>query len=219
MKKPILCFDLDGTLIDSRRDIAFSLNLALKEEGFRPLKQEVIEGLVGWGAKQLVQDALGASGSKILERVFASFWRYYEEHLLDETRLYSGVEEVLHKLQDYPKGVITNKPELFSQKILDGLGLSSFFDFLIAADTLPVQKPDPETMAPLWTRFGPRLTGLMVGDSIVDLQFAKAAGLKSCVVTYGFGKKEDFKELKPDYWIDSFHELEALDFFTGGPHV
>jgi phosphoglycolate phosphatase len=214
---PVLIFDLDGTLVDSKKDIANSLNYALRHEGLAPLAQAKIEELVGHGAKTLVRDALGNPPDEVLGRVFLTFWNYYQEHLLDETRLYPSVAEFLENSKNWPKAVVTNKPELFSRKILEGLGVRGHFRWLIGGDTLPVQKPDPAVFAPIFHELGEPVGGLMVGDSHVDIECGRAAGLKTCAVTYGFRPREELLDCRPDFLVDDFAAFSRLPFLAEGP--
>ncbi|MCE9625117.1 MAG: HAD-IA family hydrolase [Deltaproteobacteria bacterium] len=209
---PVLIFDLDGTLIDSKRDIADSLNFALAQEGFDTLPASKIEEMVGHGAKTLVRDALGNPSDEALGRVFLSFWNRYHDHLLDETKLYPGVLDFLENYPQITKAVVTNKPELFSQKILEGLGIRSHFRWLIGGDTLPIQKPNPEVFAPIFRELGEPVSGVMVGDSHVDIECGRAAGLKTCAVSYGFRPREELLNYQPDFLIDRFSDFSALPF-------
>ncbi|MDX1387294.1 MAG: HAD hydrolase-like protein, partial [bacterium] len=145
----LLVFDLDGTLIDSRQDIATSLNFALEQEGFPVLSKKEIHNLVGWGARKLVADALGNPSQEDLERVFQSFWKYYDQHLLDETALYPDVLPFLDSTENWHRAVITNKPEGFTHKILKGLKLDSYFDWIFGGDSMAVRKPDPAVLDPI----------------------------------------------------------------------
>ncbi len=213
---PVLIFDLDGTLIDSKKDIADSLNYALAQEGFATLPDRTIEEMVGHGAKTLVRDALGNPSDEALGRVFLTFWNYYQEHLLDQTRLYPGVEGFLESHSHLPKAVVTNKPELFSQKILEGLGVRGHFRWLIGGDTLPIHKPDPQVFEPIFRDLGGRVEGVMVGDSHVDIECGRAAGLATCAVSYGFRPREELLAYEPDYLIDDFEDFLHLPFLRSG---
>ncbi|HKY63953.1 MAG TPA: HAD-IA family hydrolase [bacterium] len=210
---PLLIFDLDGTLIDSKKDIANSLNFALEEEGMPTLPHEQIEALVGHGARTLVRDALGHPSEEKVGRVFQSFWRRYLDHCLDETHLYPGVARFLASHADWPMAVVTNKPEVFSQKILEGLKVRSHFRWLIGGDTLTVQKPDPAVFDPIFQEWRGEGPGLMVGDSHVDIECGRAAGLLTCAVTYGFRTREELVECRPDFLIESFSDFDDLPFF------
>lgn len=209
----LLVFDLDGTLVDSRRDIADSLNFALKQEGFAQLPQKKIEDLVGWGAKQLVKEALGNPNEADLMRVFLSFWDRYDAHLLDHTRPYDGALEFLEATGDWQRAVITNKPEGFSRKIIQGLGLEKYFQWVIGGDSLAVRKPDVGVLHPIRDALRNWEIGVMVGDSVVDLQFGKATGLINCALTHGFGIHEELAAMAPDYLVKDFWELAGLTIF------
>jgi phosphoglycolate phosphatase len=209
----LLVLDLDGTLVDSRRDIADSLNFALKKEGFPELPRKKIEDLVGWGAKQLVKDALGNPSEEDLMRVFLSFWNHYDAHLLDHTRPYEGVMEFLQATGDWQRAVITNKPEGFSRKIIQGLELEKYFQWVIGGDSLAVRKPDAGVLHPIRLALGNWEIGVMVGDSVVDVEFGKAAGLINCALTHGFGIQDELAAMAPDFLIKDFWELAALSLF------
>ena len=210
---PLLIFDLDGTLIDSKKDIALSLNYALSSEGFPKLPEEEIFQLVGWGARQLVEEAIGNPTKDVLDRVYQHFADYYDEHLLDHTRLYPGVEEFLNRSKQMKKAVVTNKPELLSKKIVKGLGIQHHFQWLIGGDTLPVQKPNPQVFAPIKNSIQKDERPIMIGDSAVDIDCGKAAGFMTCGVSYGFRPRAELVEAKPDFLIDRFEEIYDLPIF------
>jgi 2-phosphoglycolate phosphatase len=209
----LLIFDLDGTLIDSKKDIAVSLNAALEQEGFAPLSEKTVQDLVGRGAQRLVMEALGNPTGEQLGRVFLNFWNHYDAHCLDRTSLYPGVREFLESCTDIPMAVVTNKPELFSRKILQGLGVASRFRWLIGGDTLGVQKPDPRVLDPIFAELGGKPEALIVGDSEIDIDCGRDAGLWTCAVTYGFRGREELLALKPDFLIDRIEELPGLPVF------
>lgn len=209
----LLIFDLDGTLIDSRRDIAGSLNFALAECGFATLAQETIEEMVGKGAKQLVGDALGNPSEADLLKVYQSFWHHYKENCLNATTMYPGAREFLAKTSHWHQALITNKPQVHTDKILAGLDLHPHFSWVIGGDLLPVRKPDPNTMEPIHQELKHYDRGVMIGDSLVDLEFGRAVGLTTCLLTHGFGKAEELVQAKPDYLVDDFTQLAGLEIF------
>ena len=210
----LLVFDLDGTLIDSQQDIADSLNFALRQEGFPALSEQTIRDLVGRGARRLVMEAIGNPTDEQLGRVFLAFWNHYEAHCLDRTCLYPFVREFLESHAHIPMAVVTNKPELFSRKILKGLGVDSHFRWLIGGDTLGTQKPDARVLDPIFADLGGRVKAMIVGDSDVDIECGKAAGLLTCAVSYGFRDRSELADLKPDYLIDRLDELPRLPVFA-----
>lgn len=203
-----LIFDLDGTLIDSGIDLAFSVNAALKEMGRSPLPHDQIFAYVGQGAPRLIERALGPDATQEqCERGLAFFLSYYREHMLDNTVTYPGVREGLAALEGMPMAVLTNKPVRFSRLILEGLGLSRYFRYVYGGNSFPAKKPDPQGMEVLLGNLGvaPR-QALVVGDSEIDVQTARNAGTWVCCVNYGLGR-ERLSEYAPDLLVASLTEL------------
>jgi len=209
----LIIFDLDGTLIDSKADIANSVNEALAQEGFPRLEPKTIQGFVGRGLSHLIQDTLGNPKPEEIKRVALAFWNHYMDHLLDQTVLYPAVLEFLEATTGYERAVVTNKPYAFSKKILEGLDIASHFRWLIGGDTLPIQKPSPQVFDPIFADFKEKPRGLIVGDSQIDIDCGKAAGLLTCGVTYGYRAREEIVASKPDFMIDRFEELSHLPLF------
>ncbi len=209
-----IVFDLDGTLIDSRLDIANSLNQTFKDVGYDPLPLSVIEKFVGNGIVPLVRNAVEEAGHPEKEgTVLEIFREHYWNHLLDETKMFTGVMETLELLNGrYGMGLVSNKPERFTKKIIEDLGLIPMFgDDVYGGDTLPVKKPDPAALleiAKSQNTSASRL--LMVGDGAVDVLAGKNAGAYTVGVTYGFRDVEEIREAKVDKIIDRFDELLGL---------
>ena len=206
----LLIFDLDGTLIDSKSDIASSINHSLAQEGFPMLPQKTIEGFVGRGMMYLIKDVIGEPTEEQAKKVAQNFWDHYMEHLLDQTKMYPGVLEFLNEFPKIQKAVVTNKPYAFSKKILEGLNIHHHFKWLIGGDSLPHQKPSPKMLDPIFEELGRKPSTLFVGDSQIDMDCGKAAGLLTCGVTYGFRDHEELIACKPDYLIHDFSELSKL---------
>jgi phosphoglycolate phosphatase len=203
-----LIFDLDGTLIDSKVDLALSVNATLEGLGRAPLEPEKIYGYVGQGAPTLVRRALGFGVSDAeAQQGLAYFLSYYRDHMLDNTVTYPGVREGLELLKEYPLAVLTNKPVRFSQGILNGLGIAHYFRYVYGGNSFATKKPDPEGMNVLLRDFGasPR-EAMFVGDSEVDVRTARNAGTWSCGVTYGLGV-DGLRLNPPDLMLDSLAEL------------
>jgi phosphoglycolate phosphatase len=187
----LIVFDLDGTLIDSRRDLADATNALLVECGAAPLSEERIGGMVGDGAATLVARAFAAveidRPSDALER----FLRIYGDHLLDHTRPYPGIREALDHLRSRRQlAVLTNKPLASTRRILDGLSLASYFPpaAVVGGDGPFPRKPDPAALCHLAAQADvPLRDTLLVGDSAIDWRTARAAGVAACLVRYGFG--------------------------------
>lgn len=210
----LVIFDLDGTLIDSKSDIAHSVNYALAQEGFPTLPQKTIEGFVGRGMMYLIRDVIGEPSEKQAKQVAQNFWNHYMEHLLDETKMYPGVKEFLEQHPHLKKAVVTNKPFAFSKKILEGLEIDQHFRWLIGGDSLAHQKPSPQILDPIFSELGHKPDSLIVGDSQIDVDCGKAAGIRTCGVTYGFRNKEELIACQPDYLIHHFSELSQLSIFN-----
>jgi phosphoglycolate phosphatase len=182
-------FDLDGTLIDSRADLAVSVNFALRTLRLPEQRPETICGYVGDGARVLVQRALGEAHQDQLDRGLELFLGYYGAHLLDDTRAYAGIPETLDTLttRRMTLSVLSNKPEAMSRTILFGLGLLRHFVAVLGGDSLRTRKPDPVGIAHLRRLTQtPRERVVVVGDSAIDLQTARAAGVAFCGVAWGF---------------------------------
>ena len=206
----LLIFDLDGTLIDSRLDLAHSINATRAFMGLEPLEHETVYKYVGNGAAVLVQRALGDLGSsENVERALPFFIGYYTEHKLDYTVLYPGVRESLDRLQaaGMPMAVLTNKPVRISKAIVEELGLSEHFFQVYGGNSFEFKKPNPIGIATLIAEAGvtPADT-IMVGDSGVDIQTANNAGVRSCGVTYGF-QPETLVLYPPSILVDRLEQL------------
>jgi len=210
-----LIFDLDGTLIDSKLDLALAVNAALVEMSRSPLPHEQIFSYVGNGAASLIARALGdgATDEDCL-RGLEFFIRYYSVHKLDNTTLYPGVLETLEALNGMPMAILTNKPVGASRGIVEGLGLAGHFRFVYGGNSFERKKPDPLGVEIILREFGaaPKQV-LFVGDSEIDVQTARNAGTWACGVTYGFGSHR-LAEYPPDLLVDNLTEL--LPHLAGG---
>lgn len=204
----VLIFDLDGTLIDSKADLAFSVNATLEHMNRSPLPHETIYSYVGNGAPQLVRRALGEDVNDAeVQNGLAYFLAYYKEHMLDNTVPYPGVREGLALLNSHPMAVLTNKPVRFSTWILEGLGLSRYFRYVYGGNSFERKKPDPVGVEILLRDFQatPR-EAMMVGDSDVDVRTARNSGIWACGVSYGLGTA-GLRVHPPDVMVDSLEEL------------
>lgn len=205
-----LIFDLDGTLIDSKLDLALAVNATLRYTGREPLEHERIYGYVGDGAPMLVRRALGLGATdQEAEEGLNYFLSYYRAHMLDNTVTYPGVREGLEMLKGHPMAVLTNKPVRFSQAILEGLGIARCFRYVYGGNSFRTKKPDPEGVNVLLRDLavGP-LEAMMIGDSAVDVRTARNAGTWVCGVSYGLGT-EGLRIHPPDILLDSLAELPA----------
>ena len=208
---PLIIFDLDGTLVDSRRDLCASVNYVREQFGLASMTESEIAGLIGEGAAALIGRALddGASEADV-EQGLGLFLPYYREHMLDESQLYPSVADTLESLADCELAVLTNKPYRFSCMMLEGLGIYHHFSAVYGGNSFAEKKPDPVGVFRILsdTETQPEATW-MVGDSSVDVRTGRNAGVKTCGVTYGYAP-DTFKKHPPDVLIDEFHELPAL---------
>jgi phosphoglycolate phosphatase len=206
-----LIFDLDGTLIDSKLDLISSVNVMLREMGRGRLAEETISGYIGHGAPKLVARALGDSATQEeLDRALKFFLGHYEEHKMDTTRAYPGVEETLEALAAFPMAVLTNKPVRVSVRILVALGLAKYFRAIYGGNSFETKKPDPLGANSILRELGasPR-EALMIGDSEVDVQTARNAGMLAAAVNYGFGV-HDRAAFPADIYLQRFSDLAGL---------
>jgi phosphoglycolate phosphatase len=211
----LIVFDLDGTLVDSSRDIAAAMNEALRRlaPGTATIPLERIRAFVGEGARLLVERALGHAGLALpVDAVLAVYLDCYRERLLDTTRLYPGVAEALAALA--PDGatlaVLTNKPGDMSRAILEGLGVAGRFARVWGAGDVPSRKPDPAGLVALMAELGAAASETwIVGDSATDVKAARAAGVRVAGVTWGFHPAE-LVSARPDRVLDDPAELVRL---------
>ena len=215
----LIAFDLDGTLIDSRQDLADSANQLLGELGAAPLSVDAITRMVGEGARVLVQRALAAAGLQEGPGALPRFLEIYDTRLLNHTNVYEGVVDAVRLARRHARvAVLTNKPAQHSERILEGLGIRDLFDELIGGDGPFGRKPDPAGLVSLMG--SARATAdrtLMVGDSAIDHETARRASVQCCLTAYGYGY-ETFpaERLTGDEWVvTSAQELcAAIDRFA-----
>jgi phosphoglycolate phosphatase len=214
-----IVFDLDGTLVDSRRDIADAANALLGAVGGVTLPEEAIGRMVGDGAAALIARAFTAAKIAQPSDALDRFLVYYRERLLIHTRPYAGVEALLASLaRRGPLAVLTNKPLGLTVEILKGLGLAGYFPDgrVLGGDGPLPRKPDPAALEHLASQAGVAVRHtLLVGDSGADWYAARAAGARACVARYGFGfVRFPVEELSPDDWtIDA--PVQLLERLAG----
>lgn len=190
----LILFDLDGTLVDSSRDITNALNYALKPYGFKTMTVEETVKLVGEGIARLIEKVIGTEKIGIKDNVLKRFLEYYSDHLTEYTKPYPGVTETLDRLSAYGKAVISNKREELSRRLLEELGLASCFNHILGSDSTPEKKPSPLPVLTVLKREG--LTpdqALMVGDSNLDIEAGRKAGVITVGAGYGYRPLEALK--------------------------
>jgi phosphoglycolate phosphatase len=216
-KLRLLIFDLDGTLIDSRVDLANSVNAMLRNFGRPELPQDVIASYIGDGAPTLVRRALGdPEDQAFFTSGLEYFLLYYREHKLDNTHIYDGILPALQKISALQNGsprrlaVLSNKPVNPSRQIVAALGMGDFFFQVYGGNSFPTKKPDPLGANTLREECGCSADEtIIIGDSDVDVLTARNAGMWSCGVTYGFAP-HSLEAAPPDILIDSPAELAEL---------
>ena len=206
----LLIFDLDGTLIDSAEDLAISVNSTLRNFHRQELHRDVIQSYVGDGAATLVRRAFGEDTP---EETFAAglafFLKYYRAHALEHTKLYPGIREVVEDLAArHSLAVLTNKPEKISVDIIRALGLAKCFPRVYGGDRFTSKKkPDPVGIEALIEDTGIiRSETMMIGDTSIDVQTARNAGVRSCGVGWGF-RPGSFESVPPDILVHRPEEL------------
>lgn len=229
-----MLFDLDGTLIDSKTDLANSINLMLADLGRPPLDEATVGGFVGDGVRVLVHRSLTATDpnhqppdEEFHAKGIALMHAHYAGEMLKTTRLYPQVAETLDYFKSKPKAVVTSKEVRFTRIILEHFGIAHCFDAIVGGDTVAWRKPDPRPVleavkllrAPA---FGeppsslieaasvlkePAAESVMVGDSENDINAGRSAGARTCAVTFGFRTAEELRLTHPDVIIDRFDQL------------
>lgn len=196
----LIVFDLDGTLIDSERDLADAVNALLTERGALPLPLPAIGAMVGDGAAVLVRRACAAARLPMDDTSLPRFLELYDERLLHTTRPYAGIVEALEATAQYGVlAVLTNKPLGHTGRLLDGLGLARFFADVVGGDGPLPRKPDPAGLRHLMSAHRAVPSGtVLVGDSRVDAATAASAGTAFCLARYGFGARLMGPEDAPD---------------------
>jgi phosphoglycolate phosphatase len=206
----LLIFDLDGTLVDSRLDLANAVNAMRVHMGMEPLANERVYTYVGNGAPVLIRRALGERATeRQVQEALEYFLEFYREHDLDHTVLYPGVKESLDRLHDAGKkmAVLTNKPVAMSRAIVEGLGTGRYFFRVYGGNSFEFKKPDPIGIRTLMEECRATTEAtLMIGDSAVDVHTARNAGVRCCGVTYGF-QPETLADPAPDLLVDRMEQM------------
>ncbi len=206
-----LLFDLDGTLINSIPDLALSLNLLRAELDCPPLPLEMAAGMVGDGVTVLVQRALGPDQFRPAH--VDRFLQIYDQHLLDQTCCYPGIESLLLRHPASRLGIVTNKPHRQTLAILDGLKLIDRFTAIVGGDSYPRKKPDPYPVKQaLATLKADPQRSVMIGDHHTDLHAGRSAGTATCFCAYGFGNSGDL-----DYDFKATASEDLIRLFPGQP--
>ncbi len=211
-----IIWDLDGTLIDSAPDLAQALNTLLHRHGQATLRENQVRTMIGNGVTKLVERGFAAAGEHLkneqLQESVAQFLRFYTAAATDRTRMYPGVRDTLQFFTDagVQQGVCTNKPEAISKRILVDLSIADYFNIVVGGDTVAEKKPDPlplqTCVTALKTKPG---NSMLIGDSAVDVETAKALHMPVGIVTHGYSRSP-VATLGADFLIDDLSSLPTL---------
>ena len=209
----LLIFDLDGTLVDTNRDLIPALNHAIAHEKVEPVSTDEVGHVVGQGARQMIEKAFELRGRDVprdrLDTLHERFLTHYEAHIADRSRPYPGVLEAMDRLErnGWAFAICTNTLEHLSRRLLDALDIASRFAAIIGADSVPSRKPDPDHI-----RLTARAAAIdveravMVGDSINDIKAAKAVPMPVVAVDFGY-TDVPVARLDPDAIISHYDDL------------
>jgi phosphoglycolate phosphatase len=206
----LLIFDLDGTLIESKWDIAHSVNFTLVELGLPERPIEEIFGFVGDGVKRLLRLAVGEGNQARFEEALQVFRGHYLEHCLDRTTFYPGIEPMLQHFSGKTKAIATNKSIEYTRVILNGLG-PQHFGYMVGGDNGFGLKPEPGMLLHVMEMLGAsKERTVLIGDSTNDINGGHNAGIRVCAVGYGMGNREKMAACQPDWFIERPEELMEL---------
>ncbi|HEY1736339.1 MAG TPA: HAD family hydrolase [Methylovirgula sp.] len=211
--KPLLVFDLDGTLAETAPDLVSTLNLLLTREGFAPVPYEMARSLVGGGARALIERGLAHSGASLpgkrIDELFDEFLVHYDAHICDHSHLFPGVTAALDRFEEAGWGfaVCTNKIEYSSVLLLKALGIADRFAAICGKNTFPMSKPDGRTLLMTMEKAGGRKDRtIMVGDSKTDIETARNAEIPVVAVDFGYTDLP-VESYEPDRVISHFDDL------------
>ena len=208
----LLIFDLDGTLIESKWDIAHSVNFTLVELGLPERPIEEIFGFVGDGVKRLLRLAVGEGNQARFEEALKVFRGHYLEHCLDRTSFYPGIEPMLQHFSGKTKAIATNKSIEYTRVILNGLG-PQHFGYMVGGDNGFGLKPEPGMLLHVMEMLGAsKERTVLIGDSTNDINGGHNAGIRVCAVGYGMGNREKMAACQPDWFIE--HPEELMELFV-----
>lgn len=213
MDVDLIIFDLDGTLIDSSEDIAWAVNRVLADLGHGKVDSVKVKEGIGWGVKSLLGKMMPGEGEDQIEYARTKFLEYYWGHSVVSTYLYPGVKETIEYFdqKDTKMAVVTNKPVKFSEKILLEFDLLRYFSVILGGDSVSNRKPHPEPVERVVKSTGvTRERSVIVGDSPVDCEAGKRAGIATIGVEYGFRSRKELEDAGCDVIIKEFKELKNI---------
>jgi len=208
-----MIFDVDGTLVDSKKDIANAMNYTLRSLGIKEKSCATIASYIGTGVKDLVRKSLGNGYLDLADKAEKIFTGYYIKHSAVESRLYPHVKETLDHFKGKRKFILTNRYRRFAEATLAELGIKDYFEDMLGGDDEYCMKPSACILDRMFSGLKiDKDKAMIVGDMAIDIETGKNSSIKTCWVTYGLGKKKDLRALKPDYIIDDISELKKIIF-------
>jgi len=207
----LLIFDLDGTLVDSKKDIVDSVKYMIGHQGLKEKTDEEITSYIGTGVRDLIEKSLGDASGEFYEESLKVFEEHYRRHALDNSRLYPAVTETLGYLNGKKKVIVTNKKKEFALASMEAFGISKYFDEVYGGDDTTCLKPSPCRLEDVMKSFSSdKSETMMIGDMALDIQFGKNSGTVTCGIIYGIGREDDIRAAKPDYIISRIDELKGI---------
>lgn len=206
----LLIFDLDGTLIDSKDNIVEAINFTCRQLGVRKKKPDEIVSFIGTGVGDLVKKSLGKENNHLFAEAIVTFKDFFRNHSAEKSKLYPYARDILEYFKNKRMYIVTNEEKGMALSILSSLKISKYFEDIIGADDASCVKP---SACPINKIIKPGLDKkriMIVGDMDLDILSGKEAGILTCAVTHGIGKKRDILKAKPDYIIQSLLELKAV---------
>lgn len=214
----LILYDLDGTLVDSREDLANAVNRTLNDLGLPTRSNTELYGFVGNGVRMLLARAVGENRPEQLAEALGVFRSHYLTHLTDHSRLYPGVEHVLSAFSDRGQAIVTNKPMIYTRGVVDNLGLAGRVGLVLGGDSTPHLKPNPAMLHAALAHFGAEPDeAVMVGDGVPDIEAARAAGIPSIILTCGMSDPDRLRAARPDYLIDHIGQVVSVVGELEGP--
>lgn len=200
--KRLIIYDLDGTLVDTAEDITEAINAMLTQLSVSTLTRDQIRHHVGRGLHDLVGRCLNTRDPALLERGLQAFVAYYGEHMTDHSRLYPGARESLEHFKSRRQVIFTNKPNPYAKDLMDKLGVGGYFQEILAGGSAP-KKPDPSALLALMQRLNVKPEeALLVGDSLIDAQTGRNAGVFTVILGQGFEDRDALKAANPDVMVE-----------------
>lgn len=207
----LILYDLDGTLVDTRADLAGAVNHTLTDLGLPNRPDEELYGFVGNGVRMLLARAVGAMEGDLLERALEVFRGHYLGHLTEHSRPYPGVEEALIAFADRHQAIVTNKAMAYTGPLVRDLGLAARVNLVLGGDSTPHLKPHPAIVQKALDHFGVAPDeAVMVGDGVPDVEASRAAGVRSIGLTCGMGDPDALLDAKPDFVVDHMAKVVPL---------